>query len=404
MTVQELQRINELIAINCPYLNEGREIPMRTAQPVPLSEERSRSFQKRPGTVAQWVQISILLYRRSLDDPALFWMRDLIEKDSTPETIEWSRAFLRADRVTPPCFVRPDMSSWDSIVEVQIPGSGYGLITLLNPDLAWHTGNIYRQVSGNADPASWLYLYFNANMLRDTEFFCKQVGMDLAFRKIPEDIEKYRLVRRQFLHQIVELKGGRELLEEALRGRLTIDPAPCLLFDQKLPMTFPFHPLLAKYYSDDIRALFPPCPLLDGHLDAPLDFCGENHTPRDIMSFGQSRRDFVLKYGGTDPYLRFGGHGVERLKKMGHSKMAKKFEEVMNSGQPWILQKDRYEKNTAVFLNGDGSLHSQEHYTLWRPVYSLFPEPKMVALVVYLSPNWKVHGTSESLITTRAIP
>ena len=406
MNREKMQAINQKIADKCPYMLDGVLKPMHTSLPVPLPQKEWQKMQKMPAIVAGWVKRSVEIYLWSLTNPELFWVRDMIERGSSPETVEWSRAFTASERVVNPCFARPDMSQCGKIVELQIPGSTYGVISIFEPGLIEGTKNIYRSVSGT-DADRWLYVYFNRNMVKDTEHLTQQVGMRLCIREIPDNWRNYSLIRRQFLHQLIEVPHGKDVLAAALTGDIIIDPLPCLLFDQKLMSVFPFHSKLRSLYGDDVRNIMPQTALLekDKHGNPLPVYLGEKCLSiHEILTMSNSQRDFVLKYAGTDPWLRFGGHGVYRLKGLSHERCKKLFAEALRSNDPWILQEGCWEKHLAVFLNGTGELHNvEDYYTLWRPVFSLYPEPKMVSLVVYQSQSWKVHGTSESLITVPAI-
>ncbi len=301
--------------------------------------------------------------------------------------------------VTPPAFARPDLSRWDKIVELQVPGSGYGLISLVDQNIISETERVYGLLS-QAHPKKWLYIYFLSQMLNDAKYFSAQIGMNIAFKRLPNDWLYYRLVRRQYLDQIAEIEHGNALLEEVLKGTIIMDPPISLLFDQKLMICFPFHPKLRERYSDQVRGLFPETQLVETNENgpAPVQFEGEKMTLDQITDMSLTNRKFIFKYAGTNPALRSAGHGVHKLLKLGHAKTATLFQNAINSGEPWILQRYEPEKNQVTFLQGE-EIKQSRYYTCWRPVYSLYPEPKLVSLAGYFSENWKVHGTSDAVIT-----
>lgn len=362
-----------------------------------------------------WLQISLELCTRSLLESKFQWLADLIEGDIPEEVVQFHRRVHLSGVVKEPLFARPDMSAIGSTVEVQIPGSGWGYQTAIHKTVVENSswigsvkafGQAIKKVTGSLNSPS-AYILYNQPFFREVQYFCQccnQAGMDVRifFQSLPSPNE-VKFLRRPPLQDLLTYTGGNDLLEAYLKGKLFIEPGPSLLFDQKLAIVFPFHPILREFYPDSIRKLFPETYLV--MRENPPVFDNQSLSWDGLCDLSRQKRQFILKYAGAKKGLRAGGKAVYNLSDCNQKEVreliTRALEDWDKHRSPWLIQKRVKQKYPITFLNHNvGQLEQAPCYPLFRPMYSFLPnEPsQIVALTALFRKEWKIHGSSDAVM------
>jgi len=361
-----------------------------------------------------WFAITLELSTRACRDHSMSWLADLIEGESPDHIKKVNRQVHLSGLLNIPLFARPDMSAIGASVEVQTPGSGWGYQTAIHNVVGksrW-TGPVngfkraVKALTGSHSTPS-AYVLYNDPHFPEVEYFCRlcgEAGMQLQmhFKTLPSASE-VKFVRRPPLEDLLSYKGGSELVQSWLNGQLVLEPGPSLLFDQKLAILFPFHPLLREFYPDSVRQLFPETYLVAR--DSRLVFDGKPLSLDELSNLSGSKRQFILKYAGAKKGLRAGGKAVYNLSERNHQKVQELLAMALQDGEshrsPWLIQKRVRQKYPIVFLDHVAEeIREAQYYALFRPMCSFLPdEPsEIVALTALFRKDWKVHGSSDAVM------
>ena len=382
-------------------------------EPFKLNDDELTVFVNQGEQFRTWFEITLELCTRAYRNPNFKWLADLIEGESPDQVKQIHREVHLSGLLNIPLFARPDMSAIGATVEVQTPGSGWGYQTAIHnivSESKWPgpVNGIKKAVATltGSSSAPSAYVLYNDPFFPEVEYFCrlcKEAGMQLQmyFQALPQASE-VKFVRRPPLEDLLSYKGGSELVQSWLDGRLVLEPGPSLLFDQKMAILFPFHPLLREFYSDSIRKLFPENYLVAR--DSQLVFDGNLLSWDELCNLSKSKRQFILKYAGAKKGLRAGGKAVYNLSDCNHKKVQELLAMAMQDWEkhrsPWLIQKRVQQKYPIVFLDHiTEEIKEAQYYALFRPMYSFLPdEPtQIVALTALFRKEWKVHGSSDTV-------
>ena len=382
-------------------------------EPFKLNDDQLGVFVNQGELFRTWFEITLELCTRAYRDDSMSWLTDLIEGESPDHVRQVHRQVHLSGLLNIPLFARPDMSVIGASVEVQTPGSGWGYQTAIHNVVGksrW-TGPInglkqaVKALTGSHSTPS-AYVLYNDPFFPEVEYFCRlcgEAGMQLQmhFKTLPSASE-VKFVRRPPLEDLLSYEGGSELVQSWLDGQLVLEPGPSLLFDQKLAILFPFHPLLREFYPDSVRQLFPETYLVAR--DSRLVFDGKPLSLEELSSLSGSKRQFILKYAGAKKGLRAGGKAVYNLSDCNHQKVQELLAMALSDWEkhrsPWLIQKRVQQKYPIIFLDHVAEeIREAQYYALFRPMYSFLPdEPsEIVALTALFRKDWKVHGSSDAV-------
>ena len=383
-------------------------------EPFKISDDQLAVFVNQGEQFRAWFAITLELSTRACRDHSMSWLADLIEGESPDHIKKVNRQVHLSGLLNIPLFARPDMSAIGASVEVQTPGSGWGYQTAIHNVVGksrW-TGPVngfkraVKALTGSHSTPS-AYVLYNDPHFPEVEYFCRlcgEAGMQLQmhFKTLPSASE-VKFVRRPPLEDLLSYKGGSELVQSWLNGQLVLEPGPSLLFDQKLAILFPFHPLLREFYPDSVRQLFPETYLVAR--DSRLVFDGKPLSLDELSNLSGSKRQFILKYAGAKKGLRAGGKAVYNLSERNHQKVQELLAIALQDGEshrsPWLIQKRVRQKYPIVFLDHVAEeIREAQYYALFRPMCSFLPdEPsEIVALTALFRKDWKVHGSSDAVM------
>ncbi len=382
-------------------------------EPFKLSDDQLAVFVNQGKLFRAWFEITLELCTRAYRDHSMGWLADLIEGESPAEVKAVHKQVHLSGRLRIPLFARPDMSAIGGSVEVQTPGSGWGYQTAIHNTVAKSSWPgpvnglkqaVTTMTGSSSTPAA--YVLYNDPFRPEVEYFCRlcaEAGMQLQmhFKTLPSCLE-VKFIRRPPLEDLLSYNGGSGLVQSWLGGQLVLEPGPSLLFDQKLAILFPFHPLLRGFYPDSVRQLFPETCLVAR--DSQLVFDGKSLSWDELCNLSRSKRQFILKYAGAKKGLRAGGKAVYNLSDCNHQKvqelLAMALQDWENRRSPWLIQKRVQQKYPIIFLDHVAKeIRGAQYYALFRPMYSFLPdEPsQIVALTALFRKEWKVHGSSDAV-------
>lgn len=382
-------------------------------EPFKLDADQLAVFINQGEQFRTWFEITLGLCARAYRDPHFGWLADLVEGESPDHVKKVHKQVHLSELLNIPLFARPDMSAIGVSVEVQTPGSGWGYQTAIHNvvDNSCWTGpvnGLKRAVTALTGSASTptAYVLYNDPFFPEVEYFCRLCGeagmqVQMHFKTLPSASE-VKFIRRPPLEDLLSYQGGSELIQSWLDRQLVLEPGPSLLFDQKIAILFPFHPLLKEFYPDSVRQLFPETYLVAK--DSRLVFDGKPLSLDELSSLSGSKRQFILKYAGAKKGLRAGGKAVYNLSDCNHQKvrelLAMALQDWEKHHSPWLIQKRVQQKYPIVFLDHIAEeIREAQFYALFRPMYSFLPDepPQIVALTALFRKDWKVHGSSDAV-------
>ncbi|MFB9149503.1 hypothetical protein [Roseovarius ramblicola] len=192
-------------------------------------------------------------------------------------------------------------------------------------------------LDNSSRPLTSLYLIQRLRRTCHVSFF--------GFDKITD--RECRLVRSHSFKGLVSQNIFSDRLAAAAKDEVVFDYPPTQIFDQKLPLALPFHPLTKHYYSDDIRKHIAPTYLLSSDLNF---FTGTEKLSLDsVMSWPRQRRPYVLKYAGQDTTRNWGSRAVfmlNRFSKRAWANIRDRIVSDLQRGEPWIVQEDLSRKQS----------------------------------------------------------
>ena len=392
--------------------------------PFLLTPAEFQLLQKRGPLFWDWLSQLNSLYRDSLTQRGLSWVKNLFEAGLTPDLAEYQRSCLGLY----PRLIRADQSSLTAVCEVQIPMSmaGWGFassIARAYQEVIRSNGSakvfsslaekFYQGLgfaSGKSQPVVFLPWspkeqyrriqgYFTAHLRSSGYPVISREISELAGPALSADVD---VVYTSSRHRCDPASGA--ILLKVLERGVMVEPPMNLLSDQKIAMIFPFHPQTREYFSDGARSLFPPTALVAPDSFIELPDLGQLKIG-DISKLGASaRKKLILKYAGIDPNRKSGGAAVYRLDDCNKAELEKMFTQDLladyANGHPWIIQVNGGERRLTAFWAKDGEEVVQKPlYYRFNPFYLRLPngDVELAGSAVTLRSTWKVHGQLDSV-------
>ena len=183
-----------------------------------------------------------------------------------------------------------------------------------------------------------------------------------------------------------------ERMERCEQGMVNFDLSPSALFDGKLILSWPFWSRTRVHYDAQIRALFPYTNVVrpDGFELAD----GRRITSDDFCRMPRSKRDYYLKYAGTDIALNWGSKSVFLGSTLSNAQCRALMDTIVKDyqrGRHWILQEARHQSEQVTALSRDGESFDTKAHSKFSGFYG--PDGLMGILVMQ-KPSHKVHGST----------
>jgi hypothetical protein len=387
-----------------------------SAEPYSFDEKQSKNFFSRYELIREFQKICLALFQKSLakeEDPEIAEL--VINELPAYLGKEYHRELpLRDDQI--PVFFRTDEVIPGKISEIQSPGSSWGIYDQIfsffknhrgfNEDKMLFSNSLPFQLSRalkrhlNTDPVVH-HLLDNASIPWGMRYFIRQTRKhQIKYFGYDKGVTSYdcNFIRAHAFLGLTSDNFRRFRLEKYRKNELFYDLFPSVLFDQKMPLIFPFHEKTQKFFSDEIRDIFPFNSLVtpDGlHLEN-----GENFSIEKFCQLPQSKRKYFLKYAGSDLEINWGSKSVFYLGNESGIKCRNILENVLKGykyRKYWKIQKAYFTKDeNTEYVTRKNEIIKEKAYSKFSGFYG--PDGLMGILVMQRTFP-KVHGSPETVMT-----
>jgi len=314
-----------------------------------------------------------------------------------------------------PFYFRTDQVADGKIIEIQCPGSAWGLYEQLHHFFTDHGSsfgkitNFSRRLSENfassltkrlGKEAAIHHLLDNASIPYCVRFFIQKTRRQhVRYFGYDRDVTPYNcnFIRGHAFAGLWSDNFASRRISAWTRGLLEYDLPPSILFDEKISIVFPFWEKTMKYFGDDIREMFPYTQLI-----TPEGFYLEDGSRMTISQFcrlSQKQRNYFVKYAGSDLDLNWGSKGVHFLGMYSRVKCEELFRALLegyNLRKYWIIQKAHPITDKMGYFTRDKKLVEANLHTKFSGFYG--PDGLM-GILVMLRPFSKVHGSINTVLT-----
>lgn len=381
----------------------------------PLSRQDQTHFSEKYGTIREFQQKSLDLFNASLEgefDPELAQL----VLNELPENFgrEFHTKFM-TQRKFLPAFFRTDEVVPGKISEIQCPGSLWGLYEQVHR-LVSHYGSEFGEsaifknglAQGFADaltehlpePPVLHHLLDNASVPAGIRFFIQKTReYGIRYFGYDKGITPYdcNFVRSHAFAGLFSDNFFQMRLSRSLVGEVRYDLPPSILFDEKIPLIFPFWEKTRSYFPDRVRDLFPYTGLIRPEGVVLED--GEQISLEQFMDLPRNRRDYYIKYAGSDLALNWGSKGVFYAGSLSKKKGKEVFDMIRQdfaSGRYWIFQKGYALKSRTNYMNRDNGLESADVHSKFSGFYG---PTGLLGILVMQRPFYKVHGSDDTIVS-----
>jgi hypothetical protein len=310
-----------------------------------------------------------------------------------------------------PMFFRTDQAADGTILEVQCPGSLWGVHEILSefyagaglldahrivPLSARFVSEVRTRIG--AQPVIH-HLLDNSSHPAGERFFIQRArrtalyfGYDLDIR--PQDCN---FVRGHDFFSLMTENFSSERRRRLAAGEPIYDLPPIVLFDQKLLLSFPFSSDTREHFDDATRKLFPHTTLVTPRGLQLED--GGSPTLEQFAALPRARRGYFLKYAGSDVARNWGSRAVFHLGKLSSEACERRLREVTSGwawGERWIVQKEQSSEEQISFTTREGGIETTSEHSKHSVFYG--PGGAMAVLIMFES-FFKVHGSTETITT-----
>ena len=350
-----------------------------------------------------------------------------LKGDADPEIAEltlnelpghFARGFhenLLSGKKSLPLFFRTDEVIPGKISEIQCPGSLWGLyeqVYQLLENFASELGKSRLFNSGLAENFTntlkdYLprhpvihHLIDNASIPAGIKFFIQATRKrGLQYFGYSKGITSYdcNFIRAHAFHGLLSDNFFKNRLSAYFKDELFYDLPPNILFDEKIPLIFPFWEKTRQFYSREIREMFPFTELI-----RPEGFRLEDDsriTPEEFINLPRKNRDYYIKYAGSDLAINWGSKGVFYAGSLSKTKAKEIFDLIQKDyahQKYWIIQKGYARSEEARALTRENELKTVQCSSK----YSGFYGPNgLMGILVMQRPFYKVHGSENTIVS-----
>lgn len=384
-------------------------------RPHEVSEDRWGELVQAHDDLRRWQRTSLDLLAASVTgDAAPTFAASLL--DHLPNYLGWGHhSSLPYANLRPPLFFRTDQAENGKILEVQCPGSLWGVHEILRDFyIGRHERSALRIPSLSAAFTRQLrcllgerpvvhHLLDNASHPAGERYFIQRARASASYFGFDPDVRPRdcNLVRSHDFVSLLSENFASDRLRKVHAGNCVYDLPPIALFDQKLLVALPFWDLTREHFDNRVRALFPYTTVLTpegvrletGHWLSVEQFC---KLPR-------RQRAYFLKYAGSDVSRNWGSRAVFHLGKLSreacHGYLLRALERF-HTGERWIIQIAQPSESEVTYFSRSGRIimtraHSK-HSTFFGPAGPL-------AVLMMAESFYKVHGSTDTITSVGAL-
>jgi hypothetical protein len=399
----------------CINADVGFSCLLSSPQTYELGREECDGFFARYEKIKKFQEQTLDLFHASLKGDAHPEIAELTLNE-LPE--HFGREFhenLLSAKKSLPLFFRTDEVIPGKISEIQCPGSAWGLYEqvyqllnsfeselgksrLFNTGLALNFTSalkshlqsqpVVHHLIDNASIPAGIRFFIQATRKRGLKYFGYSKGIT------PYDCN---FIRAHAFHGLFSDNFFKTRLNASFKGELSYDLPPNILFDEKIPLIFPFWEKTRRFYSREIREMFPFTELI-----RPDGFRLEDDsriTPEKFIDLPRKNRDYYIKYAGSDLALNWGSKGVFYAASLSKTKAKEIFDLIEKDyarKKYWIIQKGYARSEEATALTRENELSAVQCSSK----YSGFYGPNgLMGILVMQRPFYKVHGSKNTIVS-----
>ena len=384
--------------------------------PRTITAEEHQRLADRYAVIKSWQETTASLFTRSLLgelDPRL---AHLFLCELPPHLVTSHQNLVKEMPIDTPMFFRTDEALLGKMIEVQCPGSMWGVHELLydhyaaegvrmsEPTLSKQFSDALVSVTPDGKPTV-LHILDNISHPAGERYFVQRVRSHGAVRYYGYDTrlrtQNCNLLRCHSYKTIVGETFFDERRTRLANKEMRFDLPPVTLFDQKLQMCLPFWEPTRAFYSDAVRDLFPYTCLVEKY-GVTLE-TGERLTIDEFCALPAGRRQYYLKYAGADGSKNWGSRAVYRLASMSHPACKELLGRITatDAGEQWMIQCVSAEKETLEYWKRDLTRASLDVYSR----VSCFYGPRGLMGIMGMHESfYKVHGGDETIVSLVVSP
>jgi len=386
-----------------------------STKPYPMDSETLRGHRARYEVIHRAQQQALDLFKASLEGETDPEIAQMVVGDAP---LDYGVAYHRAlteQQHRAPVFFRTDESHGGKVTEIQCSGSSWGLVEQLRdlygayeatfgpavhfPDsLASQFAQALRDYLGS-DPVVH-HLVDNASRPHGASYFIHRLrdqGIPHLYYDGGVQPPDCNFVRA---HDFISLPANnffKDRMERCKRGEVLFDLPPSCLFDGKIIMAWPFWRKTRDAFDDEVRGLFPHTSVIEPSGVVLAD--GEQVTLEQFCAIPRRKRQYYIKYAGTDVAINWGGKGVYLATHLSEQNCRAMLERILADRErrrSWIIQEAVRHSEPVVALGRDDARLENDAYLKLSGFYG--PNGLMAILVMHLRSH-KVHGSAETILS-----
>jgi len=303
-----------------------------------------------------------------------------------------------------PQFFRTDNTTIGKVSEVQCPGSMWGEALALQrlhlqrispiEDSADMASAFVEAVNSRVAEPYVLHLLDNASLPVGMHYFIAATRPYLRYFGLDGlGSEDCNFIRSHSFQGLVAENLFKKRLALVQKGKAIFDLPPLCIFDQKVPLSFPFGKLTSSFFDEEVRLTINPTTVV---MEDGLLFDGLTHIT-EFSRLPRSSRDYYLKYGGMDTSINWGGRAVYRLSNDTSAVCLQRLISASQDaakGRYWVLQKTDAEKSKVIAEDRNGCNISGFMNMGYRFFYTMGTRSCGLYLARH---NFKVHGQWDTI-------
>lgn len=314
-----------------------------------------------------------------------------------------------------PVFFRTDEVAPGKISEIQCPASLWGICDQLYDFFVSHQKDFGECQTFSKSPAENFsdslkqyiggepfvhHLTDNSSIPHDVRYFIQKTRENgIKYYTFDKEVSPYNchMVRSHAFAGLLADNYFLERVEKYKQRKFHYDLPPSILFDEKIPFFFPFWEKTQKYFPDRIKSIFPFAQLI-----RPDGFFLEDGSKVDIDTFcrlSAKRRNYFIKYAGSDLSINWGSKGVYRASAFSGAK-CREFLNSILKGYPnnryWIIQKAYYHEDHANYFDRSGEIKNTKVHS---KISGFYGPSGLNGILMMQRPFYKVHGSEETIVS-----
>lgn len=314
-----------------------------------------------------------------------------------------------------PVFFRTDEVTPGKIAEIQCPGSAWGLYEQLYHFYSEYSSDFGAKTSFpqslsqnfSSDLRQYLkkdpvihHLLDNASIPHGMRFFIQKTREHhLKYYSYDKGVRPYdcNFVRAHDFVSLFMENFAKQRLSECDDKLLHYDLPPSTLFEEKISLTLPFWEKTERYYSDEIRGIFPYTSLITPEGFSLED--GKKISMEEFCRLSQKRRGYYIKYAGSDISLNWGSKGVYFAGSLSGVKCREILNDIVkgySTKKYWIIQKGYLADDKAQFITRNNEMMDTKTHSKFSGFYG----PNGLSGILVMQRLFhKVHGTKDTVVS-----